>query len=132
MDFVLITIGIVVLAFVLFQIFVFIKSKKSVGNPIPFDEIESEFIEELKDKDGMIYFYSPTCGNCKVQSPIIEAVKNKISKIISIDTSKHMKTAKTFNVMAIPSILFFKGNKIAGYYVGVKNEKFILEKSNNI
>jgi hypothetical protein len=43
-----------------------------------------------------------------------------------------MKTAKAFNVMAIPSILFFKGNKIAGYYVGVKNEKFILEKFNNI
>ena len=132
MDFILITIGILVLAFILFQIFVVIKSKKNVGNPIPFDNIETEFIQEIKDKKGLIYFYSPNCRNCKVQLPIIENIKNKINILLSIDTSKHMKTAKAFNVMAIPSILFFKGNKIAGYYVGVKNEKFILEKFNNV
>jgi len=132
MDFIFITIGILVFAFILFQILVFIKSKKNVGNPIPFDKIETEFIQEIKDKEGLIYFYSPTCGNCKVQLPIIEKVKNKINNLLSIDTSKHIKTAKAFNVMAIPSILFFTGNKIAGYYVGVKNEKFILEKLNNI
>jgi thioredoxin 1 len=132
MDFIFITIGILVFAFILFQILVFIKSKKNVGNRIPFDKIETEFIQEIKDKEGLIYFYSPTCGNCKVQLPIIEKVKNKINNLLSIDTSKHIKTAKAFNVMAIPSILFFKGNKIAGYYVGVKNEKFILEKLNNI
>ena len=131
MDLILIIISVIVLTFVLFQIFVYLKSKKSVGNTIPYDNIEPEFVEELKDKKGLIYFYSNTCGNCKVQSPIIEKVKNEISTLISIDTSKHIKTAKAFNVMAIPSILFFEGNKIAGYYVGVKNEKFILEKYNN-
>jgi len=131
MDIVLIVISIVVLAFVLLQISFYLKSKKSVGNPIPYDNIEPEFVEELKNKKGLIYFYSNTCGNCKVQSPIIEKVKNEISTLISIDTSKHIKTAKAFNVMAIPSLLFFEGNKIAGYYVGVKKEKFILEKYNN-
>ena len=131
MDLILIIISVIVLTFVLFQIFVYLKSKKSVGNTIPYDNIEPEFVEELKNKKGLIYFYSNTCGNCKVQSPIIEKVQNKISTLVSIDTSKHIKTAKAFNVMAIPSILFFEGNKIAGYYVGVKNEKFILEKYNN-
>ena len=50
MDFIFITIGILVFAFILFQILVFIKSKKNVGNPIPFDKIETEFIQEIKDK----------------------------------------------------------------------------------
>lgn len=132
MNILLIIVISILLLFILIQIFTYRKSKKTVGQPIPFDLIEEEFAEKIREQKGVIYFYSPTCSNCKVQSPIIEKVKNKINTIISIDTSKYMKTAKAFNVMAIPSILFFDGNKIKGFFVGVKNEKFILEKFNNI
>lgn len=118
--------------FILFQLAVYFKSKKSVGNPILFDKIDSELGAKIKDKNGLLYFHSPTCHNCKTQTPIIENLKQKFDSIISIDTSQNLQVARVFNVMGTPSILFFGGNKIKGYYVGVKNESFILEKLKSI
>ncbi|MCB9257951.1 MAG: thioredoxin family protein [Ignavibacteriales bacterium] len=118
--------------FVFFQIGFYIKSKKTVGQQIPFDKIESEFLDKIKDKKGFVYFHSPTCHNCKNQTPIVEKLKEKFSSIISIDVSKNLQTARALNVMGTPSIVFFGGNEIKGYYVGVKDENFLIEKMNNL
>ncbi|MCW8849093.1 MAG: thioredoxin family protein [Melioribacteraceae bacterium] len=115
----------------LFQAWGYIKSKKSVGSDIQYSDIEEEFVEKLKDKKGLIYFYSPQCHNCNIQSPIIEKISNNYSNIISIDASSHLKTARIFNVLGTPSTIIFSGNKIKGYYVGVKSEDFLIDKLTN-
>ena len=127
--FVLIAIAI---AFILWQIFVFIKSKRSVGKEIPFEELDSDLTDKVNDKVGLLYFFSPTCNNCKKQSPIIENISRKNANIIPVDTSKNLKAAKVFNIIGTPTFIFFGGNKIKGYYVGLKRESFILDKLNNI
>lgn len=116
----------------LFQVWGYIKSKKSVGSEINYSDMEEEFVEKLKDKKGLIYFYSPRCHNCKTQSPIIEKISNNHRNIISIDASSNLKTARVFNVLGTPSTIIFSGNKIKGYYVGVKNEDFLIDKLTNI
>ena len=126
---ILITIGSL---FMIFQVAVYIKSKKSVGNPIIFDKIDPEIASKMKDISGLLYFHSPSCHNCKTQTPIIENLKNKYDSIISVDASQNLQTARAFNIMGTPSILFFGGNKIKGYYVGVKNESFIIEKLKSV
>jgi len=118
--------------FILFQAAVYIKSKNSVGGPIPFDKIDSKIADKVKDQSGLLYFHSPTCHNCKTQTPIIENLKNKFDSIISIDASENLRTTRAFNIMVTPSILVFSGNQIKGYYVGVKNESFILEKLKSV
>ena len=111
-----------------FQILVYIKSKKSVGKLIPYNEMDQELIEQIKGKIGLIYFYSPRCSNCKTQTPIIDKVSEKFNNIISIDTSENLQVAKAFNVLGTPSIIFFADDKIRGYFVGVKSEAFLIEK----
>ena len=121
--------GLVILSIIIgVQILGFIKSKKSVGKLIPYDNIEKEIVEKIKGNSGLMYFYSPSCGNCKTQTPIIEKLSEKFKNIISIDASKYLKSSRAFNVLGTPSIVLFGGNKIKGYYVGVKSEKFIVEK----
>ena len=115
----------------LFQIWGYIKSKKSVGSDIQYSEIEEEFVDKLKDKNGLIYFYSPQCHNCKTQTPIIEKISKMYSNIISINAAANIKTARVFNVLGTPSTIIFSGNKIKGYYVGVKNEDFLIDKLTN-
>jgi len=132
MNTVFIIAGIIILLLVIYRVFIYLKVKKTIDQPLPFDKIDTEFSKSIKDSKGLIYFFSKNCGNCKVQSPIIEKLNNKISTIVYVDTSKHIETAKAFNIMAIPSIIFFSGNKIKGYYVGVKNEQFVLGKYNNV
>ena len=128
---ILITILIIFSAFLLFQLWGYIKSKKSVGSEILYSEIEDGFVEKLKDKKGLIYFYSPKCHNCKKQTPIIEKLSADYSHIISIDASVNLKTARAFNVLGTPSTIIFSRNKIKGYYVGVKSEEFLIDKITN-
>ena len=128
---ILITILIIFSAFLLFQLWGYIKSKKSVGSEILYSEIEDGFVEKLKDKKGLIYFYSPKCHNCIKQTPIIEKLSADYSHIISIDASVNLKTARAFNVLGTPSTIIFSRNKIKGYYVGVKSEEFLIDKITN-
>jgi thiol-disulfide isomerase/thioredoxin len=118
--------------FIFFQVGFYLKSKQSVGNPIPFDKMEGEISKKVKDKKGLLYFHSPTCHNCKAQNTIIEKLKNEVNNLISIDASQNQQTARALNVMGTPSLIFFSGNKIKGYNVGVKSETFILNKLQSI
>lgn len=124
----LIVVLVIAALFLLLQGWMIIKSKKSVGKLIPFDDIDPIIKEQIKDKKGLLYFHSPSCHNCKRQTPIIETIQKNNENIISVDASKNLQTARTLNVMGTPSIIFFNGNKITGYYVGVKSESFILNK----
>ena len=124
----LIIIAIVLSSVIAVQLWGLYKSKKSVGRQIPYSEIEQEFIDKIKDKTGLVYFYSPRCSNCKTQTPIIDKISKKFSHIISIDATNNLKTAKAFNVIGTPSIIFFAEDKIKGYFVGVKSEAFLEEK----
>ena len=128
----LIVIIVLLSLFIFFQVGFYIKSRQSVGDLISFDKIENEIRGQTKDKKGLLYLYSPTCHNCKTQTPIIEKLKNEINNIISIDASQNPKTSRALNVMGTPSIIFFSGNIIRGYYVGVKSESFILDKLQSI
>ncbi len=126
---VFVIIGVVLLSsFILFQIFMLVKSKRTVGNEIPYDKIDNDIAGKIKNKKGLLYFHSPTCHNCKKQTPIIEKLKSEFDSVVSVDVTKKLKTARAFNVMGTPSLLFVGANKIEGFYVGIKNENFIREK----
>lgn len=128
----LIIIAAVVSLLIFYNFYIFFKSKRSVGSPIVFDKIDNEFVEELKDRKGLLYFYSESCSNCKTQTPIIKKLAKKYESIFMVDTAQYLPTAQAFNIMGIPSLVFFGDNKIKGYYLGVKNESFITEKLQNI
>ncbi|MBI1931866.1 MAG: thioredoxin family protein [Ignavibacteriales bacterium] len=114
--------------FTLFQFFMYLKSKRSVGKIIPYDMINSEIWGKIKNKKSVLYFHSPSCHNCKVQTPIIEKLKNEFNCFLSIDVSKDLQTAKAFGIMGTPSLIFLGTKTIEGFYVGVKDENFIREK----
>jgi len=120
-----------IVAITLIQVLMFVRSKKSVGEAIPLDKIDVEIAENIRENSGLIYFYSPKCHNCKIQKPIIDKIKPDNYIILKVDVTQDLETARTLRIMGTPSLVFFEGNKIKGYYVGVKNESFILKKLRN-
>lgn len=128
----LIIIAVLISILLLYNIYLLLSSKRSVGSPILFDKIDNELAERIKDRKGLLYFYSNSCSNCKVQTPIIEKLSKNYESIIKIDTTQNLQTAKAFKVMGIPSLVFFGSNKILGYYIGTKKESFITEKLQSI
>lgn len=130
MNFLTIIIGLI-LAFVLMQVYLVIKSKRTAGKPIPFENINNLVAEKIKNKKGLLYFFSPNCHSCKTQTPIIEKLKNEFPNIISIDLSKDIGTARAFSIMGTPAIVFVNNNFVDSIHLGVKSETFIRNKFAN-
>jgi len=70
----------------------------------------------------VVDFWTNWCGPCKMVAPIVEQLakefKDKV-KIGKIDVDATPKTATTYGIMSIPTLMFFKGGKIMDQVVGV-------------
>ena len=68
---------------------------------------EKNFEELIKSGDVLVDFFATWCGPCKMLTPELEEIKDKI-KIIKIDVDKNPNLAKKFGVMSVPTLIYFK------------------------
>jgi len=128
LDILTIVIIAVVVLIISFQLYSVIKSKKSVGKAIPFEKMDQELSEKLKNKKALIYFHSPSCHNCKLLSPIIKKLKIDFANIESVDISNDIDTARAFGIMGTPALIFIDNNFVDSVHLGIKSEEFIKAK----
>lgn len=103
------------------------------------DDIREDMLEltDATFKSEILYspipvivdIWAPWCGPCRVQGPIIEALAAELKdvKVAKLNADEAMQTASTYGVMAIPTILIFKGGKVASTLVGLHRREQILE-----
>jgi thioredoxin 1 len=69
----------------------------------------------------LVDFWANWCGPCKMITPIIEELakeyQNKM-KIGKLDVDSSPKTATSYAVMSIPTLIFFKNGKVMNQVVG--------------
>jgi thioredoxin 1 len=94
------------------------------------DNFESEVIKS--DKPVLIDFWAPWCGPCKAIGPIVEEIAGQYKdtvKVMKLNVDDSQKTAVTFGVRSIPTLIIFKGGKVADTLIGLvpkeKLEAFI-------
>jgi thioredoxin 1 len=85
------------------------------------------------DSKLYIYFYSPSCGPCKITTPLVKELGSKSQDIIYILNSKEGEDLqKQLNVTAYPSLIVIKNNKVLEGSVGYKEvEKTIQNATSN-
>lgn len=91
-----------------------------------------EEYEEFKEsnKVGIIDFWAPWCGPCKMLGPIFEEVaKDYDGKVefIKIDVDENPDVAAQFNVMSIPSLFIVKGDEILDQTMGAMTKDQLKE-----
>ena len=97
-------------------------------------EVNNEAFEAevLKSEIPVIIdLWAPWCGPCKALGPTLEDIANEYEgkiKIVKINVDDNPSIAANYNVMSIPTLLFFKEGKVEGQIVGLVSKDKIVDK----
>lgn len=91
-------------------------------------------MEVLKaDKPVLVDFWAVWCGPCQMQGPIVEEVAKLMegkAKIGKMNVDENPKTAGTYGIMSIPTLIVFKGGKPVKQFVGVQSKETLIGELN--
>ena len=104
------------------------RAEKSQGKIINSSLFNDEIKALLNDNKSLLYFYTPTCGVCKSQTPIINKLKEELNFVGKIDLSQNQNAAQEFVILGTPTTVLMKGNMVSEVFVGLKKIDFLKTK----
>lgn len=92
----------------------------------------SEFTDIINSsKPTLVDFFATWCGPCKMQSPILAQVKERIGDhgaIVKVDIDKNRELATQYRVQSVPTLILFKNGEPVWRTVGVQQADLLVAK----
>ncbi len=95
---------------------------------------EKSFDKFVKEGRAVVDFWAEWCGPCKMMSPIFEDVASELKgkvKFGKVDVEKNQDLAQRFQVMSIPTLIFFDKGKQITRSTGVLSKAELIKKAQN-
>jgi len=94
---------------------------------------DKNFQKEINESSGVavVDFWAEWCGPCKMIAPVIEEIAREYEgkvKVCKVNVDENQKLASEFNIMAIPTIIFFKNGKPVEKFVGFQSKQNLIKK----
>lgn len=74
------------------------------------------------DKPVVIDLYADWCAPCRMLAPAVEGLADDYAEkavVAKVNVDDNQNVARQYNVMGIPTVLFFKNGKLADRVVGL-------------
>jgi len=100
-----------------------------------FEVNDSNFDEVVikSDKPVVVDFWAEWCGPCRMIAPMIEEISKEFEGkaiVAKCDVDNSPGVASRFGIRNIPTVLFFKGGKVADKQVGAVPKASFVAKLN--
>lgn len=100
---------------------------------------ENNFNQEVLSASEavLVDFWAPWCMPCRMMAPILDELAVKMAgkvKVVKVDTenSENRNLAMTYNIQSIPNMKLFKGGKVVGEFIGLRNLETLSSEIKNI
>lgn len=78
----------------------------------------------------VVDFFAEWCGPCKAMAPALDQVAQEMAgkvKVVKIDVDQNPEITQKYRIQAMPTLMLFKGGKVAAQQVGALVQKRKLE-----
>lgn len=96
---------------------------------------DNDFKKEILEGKGLVLvdFWAAWCTPCVVLSPLIDEIAKELEgkiKVYKLNVDQNPNTSMQYQVMSIPTIMFFKDGELVDQMVGLQPKQNYIETIN--
>src|SRR4029078_839718 len=105
-----------------------VNGELSMSNAVTDASFEQEVLNS--NEPVVVDFHAVWCGPCKAMAPALDQVAKELTgkvKVVKVDVDENPMITGKYGIRAMPTLLIFKGGKVAAQHTGAIVQKKKLE-----